>query len=74
MTMVEKGSGKQGGMAVWRATAEALSCGRTLDEQMESIRRYGSHGASPGGCKIVCVNGHSGVLQDPTLKRSSYGH
>jgi len=40
-----KTSGKS--FAAWRSTAEALSCGRTLDEQMESIRRYGSHGASP---------------------------
>ena len=26
------------------------------------------------GCKIVCVNGQSGVRQAPPSKRSSYGH
>jgi len=45
--MTEKGDGKQGGLAVWRATAEAFSCGRTLAEQVETIRRFGNHGASP---------------------------
>ncbi|MFH2124162.1 MAG: (Fe-S)-binding protein [Pseudomonadota bacterium] len=34
-------------LAIWQSTAEALSCGRTIDEQVESIRRYGNHGVPP---------------------------
>lgn len=34
-------------LAAWRAMAEGLACGRTSAEQVESIRTYGSHGASP---------------------------
>jgi len=34
-------------LAAWRTTGEVLSCGRTVDEQMESIRKYGNHGVSP---------------------------
>ena len=37
----------QNPLAVWRTTAESFSCGRTIEEQVESIRRYGNHGASP---------------------------
>ena len=34
-------------LAVWQTTAEALSSGRTVAEQIESIRKYGNHGVSP---------------------------
>jgi hypothetical protein len=47
MGMTEKGEGEQGRLAVWRVTAEAFSCGRSMAEQVEMIRRYGNHGASP---------------------------
>jgi len=39
-----------------------------------SYKRSALYLKDEGGCKIVCVNGHSGVLRDPTLKRSLYGH
>ncbi len=38
---------KTNGLAIWRATAEALSGGRTLSEQEETIRKYGNHGTTP---------------------------
>ena len=31
----------------WKGMAEALSCGRTADEQIETIKKYGNHGVSP---------------------------
>lgn len=31
----------------WKTTAESLSCGRTLAEQIETIRKYGNHGVNP---------------------------
>jgi Fe-S oxidoreductase len=34
-------------LAARRAKAEVLSCGRTMAEQIESIRKYGNHGVSP---------------------------
>ena len=34
-------------IAGWQAVAGVLACGRTETEQIEAIRRYGNHGASP---------------------------
>ncbi len=34
-------------LTAWKAMGQALACGRTTAEQIESIRRYGNHGASP---------------------------
>ncbi len=34
-------------LAAYQAMADALSCGRTVAEQMETIEKYGNHGASP---------------------------
>ncbi|HTG00446.1 MAG TPA: (Fe-S)-binding protein [Nitrospirota bacterium] len=31
-------------LAVWQATAEALSCGRTVEEQVETVRKFGNQG------------------------------
>ena len=31
----------------WQTTAESLACGRTVDEQIETIRTAGNHGAIP---------------------------
>lgn len=45
--MTGKTSMTPGITAVWRATAEAFSCGRSMAEQVKSIRRFGNHGASP---------------------------
>jgi Fe-S oxidoreductase len=33
-------------LAAWQANAQALSSGRTLDEQIDSIKKYGNHGVS----------------------------
>lgn len=38
---------KSNRLAVWRATAGALAAGRTLEEQIESIRKNGNHGVIP---------------------------
>lgn len=32
---------------MWQAFAAALACGRTVEEQVESIKRCGNHGATP---------------------------
>ena len=38
---------KEKRLAVWQATAGALAAGRTLDEQIESIKKNGNHGVIP---------------------------
>jgi hypothetical protein len=38
---------KPSSLSIWQAGAEALSCGRSVDEQLDTIRRFGNHAASP---------------------------
>jgi len=34
-------------LQVWQAGAEYLSCGRSMDEQLDTIKRFGNHAATP---------------------------
>lgn len=34
-------------LTAWKTMGQMLACGRTTDEEVESIRRYGSHAVSP---------------------------
>lgn len=38
---------KLGSLQVWQAGAEAMACGRSIGEQLDTINRFGNHGASP---------------------------
>jgi Fe-S oxidoreductase len=38
---------KPSSLSVWQANGEALSCNRRLDEQLDTIRRFGSSAATP---------------------------
>ena len=38
---------KPSSLSIWQAGAEALSCGRSVDEQLDTIRRFGNHAATP---------------------------
>jgi len=38
---------KPSSLQVWQAGAEALSCGRSMDEQLDAVRRFGSQAATP---------------------------
>jgi hypothetical protein len=67
--IVGGGMVKSAGSAGGKSTAEALSCGRTLEEQIEWIRKFGNHGASPAMRNGVLA-AHGGIQTGILLRRS----